>query len=99
MAKLKDLLEESFSLVGGIVTHQPINDHPSLTDLVEDIYGEAPKKVSANEVLEAVRTFSSIGKQILLINTIGNVQIKVGRISLLMFISFYFYLTTVNSSA
>ena len=51
MAKLKDLLEESFSLVGGIVTHQPINDHASLTDLVEDIYGEKPKKVSANEVL------------------------------------------------
>ena len=64
MAKLKDLLEESFSLVGGIVTHKPINDHPSLTDLVEDIYGEKPKKVSANEVLEAVRTFSSIGKHL-----------------------------------
>ena len=24
--KLKDLLEESFSMVGGIVTHKPIND-------------------------------------------------------------------------
>lgn len=64
MAKLKDLLEESFSLVGGIVTHQPINDQASLTDLVEDIYGEKPKKVSANEVLEAIRTFSSIGKHL-----------------------------------
>ena len=64
MAKLKDLLEESFSLVGGIVTHQPINDQASLTDLVEDIYGEKPKKVSASEVLEAVRTFASIGKHL-----------------------------------
>ena len=64
MAKLKDLLEESFSLVGGIVTQQPINDQASLTDLVEDIYGEKPKKVSANEVLEAIRTFSSIGKHL-----------------------------------
>ena len=64
MAKLKDLLEESFSLVGGIVTHQPINDDSSLTGIVEDIYGESPKKVSANEVLEAVRTFSSIGKHL-----------------------------------
>ena len=64
MAKLKDLLEESFSMVGGIVTTKPINDQASLTDLVEDIYGEKPKKVSANEVLEAVRTFSSIGKHL-----------------------------------
>ena len=64
MAKLKDLIEESFSMVGGIVTHKPINDQASLTDLVEDIYGEKPKKVSANEVLEAVRTFSSIGKHL-----------------------------------
>ena len=64
MAKLKDLLEESFSLVGGVVTTQPINDQASLTDLVEDIYGEKPTKVSANEVLEAVRTFSSIGKHL-----------------------------------
>ena len=44
MAKLKDLLEESFSLVGGIVTHQPINDHASLTDLVEDIMVKNQKK-------------------------------------------------------
>ena len=62
MAKLKDLLEESFSLVGGIVTQQPINQDSSLTGLVEDLYGEKPSKVSANEILEAIRTFNSIGK-------------------------------------
>jgi len=62
MAKLKDLLEESFSMVGGIVTTKPINAGSSLTGLVEDLYGEKPQKVSANEILEAVRTFNSIGK-------------------------------------
>ena len=64
MAKLKDLLEESFSLVGGIVTQQPINQDSSLTGLVEDLYGEKPSKVSANEILEAIRTFNSIGKNL-----------------------------------
>ena len=62
MAKLKDLLEESFSMVGGLVTQKPINPDSSLTGIVEDIYGEKPSKVSANEILEAIRTFNSIGK-------------------------------------
>tara|TARA_A100001011_G_scaffold119106_1_gene125647 strand:+ start:603 stop:1262 length:660 start_codon:yes stop_codon:yes gene_type:complete len=62
MAKLKDLLEESFSMVGGIVTQQPINSNSSLTGIVEDLYGEKPSKVSANEILEAIKNFNSIGK-------------------------------------
>jgi len=64
MAKLKDLLKENFSMVGGIVTQKPINGDSSLTGLVEDLYGEKPQKVSANEILEAVRTFNSIGKHL-----------------------------------
>ena len=62
MAKLKDLLKENFSMVGGLVTQKPINPDSSLTGIVEDIYGEKPSKVSANEILEAIRTFNSIGK-------------------------------------
>ena len=62
MAKLKDLLEESFSLVGGVVSTPAINTNSSLTGLVEDLYGEKPSKVSANEILEAIRTFNTIGK-------------------------------------
>ena len=62
MAKLKDLLEESFSLVGGVVSTPALNQDSSLTGIVEDIYGEKPSKVSANEILEAIRTFNSIGK-------------------------------------
>ena len=62
MAKLKDLLEESFSLVGGVVSTPALNQDSSLKGIVEDIYGEKPSKVSANEILEAIRTFNSIGK-------------------------------------
>ena len=40
MAKLKDLLKENFSMVGGIVTQKPINADSSLTGIVEDLYGE-----------------------------------------------------------
>ena len=68
MAKLKDLLEESFSMLGGVVSTPVVGGNPferedtSLTDIVEDIYGEKPTKISAKEVLEAIRTFNSIGK-------------------------------------
>ena len=68
MAKLKDLLEESFSMLGGVVSTPVVGGSPferedtSLTDIVEDLYGEKPTKISAKEVLEAIRTFNSIGK-------------------------------------
>ena len=70
MAKLKDLLEESFSMLGGVVSTPAIGGSPfqkedtSLTDIVEDIYGEKPTKVKANEILEAIKTFNSIGKHL-----------------------------------
>ena len=70
MAKLKDLLKESFSMVGGVVSTPAIGGSPfqkedtSLTDIVEDIYGEKPTKVKANEILEAIKTFNSIGKHL-----------------------------------
>ena len=60
MAKLKDLLKENFSLVGGIVSTPVIGSgtNTGLTDIVEDMYGKSENKVSAREVKEAISQFS-----------------------------------------
>ena len=64
MAKLKDIIKENFSLVGGVVSVPAIGGAPSkgLTDIVEDIYGANSEKVSAKEIKEAMKTFSQLGK-------------------------------------
>ena len=64
MAKLKDIIKENFSLVGGVVSVPAIGGAPSkgLTDIVEDIYGTNSEKVSAKEIKEAMKTFSQMGK-------------------------------------
>ena len=64
MAKLKDLLKEnSFSLVGGVVSTPAIGagTNTGLTDIVEDIYGET-ENVSAKDVKESLGKFSSYSK-------------------------------------
>jgi len=55
MAKLKDLIKENFSVVGGVVTTQVIGHgtNTGLTDIVEDMYGKS-ERVSAHDVKEAI---------------------------------------------
>ena len=54
MAKLKDLVKENFSVLGGVVSTPPIGDTgSSLSGIVEDIYGKE-EKISAKEVHEAI---------------------------------------------
>lgn len=63
MAKLKDLVKENFSLVGGLITTPALNRGSGgigLSDIVEDIYG-TQEKVSAKEIKEAMGTFSKLG--------------------------------------
>ena len=64
MAKLKDIIKENFSLVGGVVGVPAVGGAPSkgLTDIMEDIYGTNSEKVSAKEIKEAMKTFSQLGK-------------------------------------
>ena len=59
MAKLKDLIKENFSVVGGVVTTQVIGSgtNTGLTDIVEDMYGKS-ERVSAHEVKEAISQFT-----------------------------------------
>jgi len=64
MAKLKDLLNEnSFSLVGGVVSTPAIGrgTNTGLTDIVEDMYGKS-ERVTAKEVQEAISQFKQYGE-------------------------------------
>ena len=63
MAKLKDLIKENFSILGGVVGTPAINRGSGvigLADIVEDIYG-TQEKVSAKEIKEAMNSFSKMG--------------------------------------
>ena len=63
MAKLKDLIKENFSIVGGVVSTPAVNSGTSsLTSIVEDMYGKKTERVSAEEVKEAISQFSQFGE-------------------------------------
>ena len=74
MAKLKDIIKENFSLVGGVVSMPAIGSgtNTGLTDIVEDIYGQS-EKVSAKEIQENMKQFSSFGNKFQAENNISEV--------------------------
>ena len=63
MAKLKKLIKENFSLVGGVVTTPAINaGYGSLSQIVKEKYGEQTQKVSSKQVGEALRSYNRLGE-------------------------------------
>ena len=63
MAKLKDLVKENFSLVGGVVSTPAINQgYGSLTQIVKEKYGEQTQKVSSKQVSEALKSYNKLGE-------------------------------------
>ena len=57
MAKLKDLVKENFSVLGGVVSTPPINTNDtSLSGIVEDIYGNE-EKIDDQILLEKLYEF------------------------------------------
>ena len=57
MAKLKDIINEGFSVVGGVVSTPAIGrSADSLSNIVEDMYGKQ-EKVSAKEIQESMKQF------------------------------------------
>ena len=65
MAKLKDLVKENFSLVGGVVSTPVINQgYSSLSKIVKEKYGETSetKKVSSKQVKEALQNYNKLGE-------------------------------------
>ena len=65
MAKLKDLVKENFSLVGGVVSTPAINQgYSSLSKIVKEKYGESSEtqKVSSDQVKEALQNYNKLGE-------------------------------------
>ena len=63
MAKLKDLVKENFSIVGGVVSTPAINQgYSSLSKIVKEKYGEQTQKVSPNQVKEALQNYNKLGE-------------------------------------
>jgi len=83
MAKLKDLIEENFSLVGGMVSTPSINqDGISLSSLVEDQYGETQEeRVDAKQVMEALSQYNEIGKQLYMNDDLRETAEKLSQIA------------------
>ena len=63
MAKLKDLVKENFSVVGGVVSTPAVNaGYGSLTQIVKEKYGEQTQKVSSKQVSEALKSYNKLGE-------------------------------------
>ena len=63
MAKLKKIIKENFSVVGGVVTTPAVNaGYGSLSQIVKEKYGEQTQKVSGEQVSEALKNYNSLGK-------------------------------------
>ena len=63
MAKLKDLVKENFSVVGGVVSTPAINaGYGSLTQIVKEKYAEQTQKVSSKQVKGALENYNKLGE-------------------------------------
>ena len=65
MAKLKKLIKENFSIVGGVVSTPAINaGYGSLSQIVKEKYGESSNnpKVSSEQVSKALRNYNKLGE-------------------------------------
>jgi hypothetical protein len=65
MAKLKDLVKENFSMIGGVVSTPAINaGYGSLSQIVKEKYGESSEtqKVSSDQVKEALQNYNKLGE-------------------------------------
>ena len=63
MAKLKDLVKENFSVVGGVVSTPAINSgYGSLTQIVKEKYGEQTQRVSSKQVKGALENYNKLGE-------------------------------------
>jgi len=82
MAKLKDLVKENFSLVGGVVSTPAINTgYGSLTQIVKEKYGEQTQKVSSQQVSEALKNYNKLGETLYQQQTLKETAKKLSQIA------------------
>ena len=65
MAKLKKLVKENFSLVGGVVSVPAINaGYSSLSKIVKEKYGEIEEKVDIEGLTTEISSYNKLGESI-----------------------------------
>ena len=63
MAKLKKIIKENFSLVGGVVSVPAVNaGYGSLSQFVKEKYGEQTQKISSEQVSKALQSYNKLGE-------------------------------------
>ena len=63
MAKLKKIIKENFSLVGGVVSVPAVNAvYGSLSQIVKEKYGEQTQKISSEQVSKALQSYNKLGE-------------------------------------
>ena len=63
MAKLKKIIKENFSLVGGVVSVPAVNaGYGSLSQIVKEKYGEQTQKISSEQVSKALQSYNKLGE-------------------------------------
>ena len=63
MAKLKKIIKENFSLVGGVVSVPAVNaGYGSLSQIVNEKYGEQTQRISSEQVSKALQSYNKLGE-------------------------------------
>ena len=63
MAKLKKIIKENFSLVGGVVSVPAVNaGYGSLSQIGIEKYGEQTQKISSEQVSKALQSYNKLGE-------------------------------------
>ena len=87
MAKLKDLLNEDITTLGGMVSKPAFSNidmgfkTTKLTDIVEDVYGQSTNKVNVKEFMGEVGNFNSYGNEIYREGNLRQLAEKLSRLA------------------
>jgi hypothetical protein len=87
MAKLKDLLSEDITTMGGLVSKPAFSNidmgykSTQLTDIVEDVYGQSTQKFDVNEFMGEVSNFNSFGNEIYREGNLSHLAEKLSKLA------------------
>ena len=87
MAKLKVLLNEDITTMGGVVTTKPFSNvdmgfkTTKLTDIVEDVYGQSSGKIDTKGFMNEVGNFNSFGNEIYREGNLRELAEKLSRLA------------------
>ena len=80
--KLKDLLEENFSVVGGVVSQSPFHNNMSLSKIVKEKYGDIGEdKIDVKGLTTELAQYNDIGEAIFGKSNISKISEKLSWIA------------------